>query len=501
MSSGKGSLQQGAPTTTVNPAQASQQPYLDYGYEQAKSLYQNQPQQAYPGQSYAPINPYTTQGYSDIYATGQSVDQNLRPVANQAWGNAASGNYQGNPAYGGYQGYAGGTSYPQGVHQAVGKAAVPTGNEYARQVGTYGQAAANTGGQYAGQTASYANPAAASGQFFSGQAGQYAPQQAAYAGQLGANRNLGLSQLGQTASGYYLPGQAGANPYLQPTIDAALDPLNRNYQTVVDPGNAAAASASGRYGSGAHAGQVGASQQNYLEQAGDITSKMSSDIYNAERARQDAAAQTYGSQYQAGLTGAITGLGEAGRTAVNAGNLANQGYQNAGNLLAQAGSTANAGYSTGANAANAAGGLSFKGLDTAGTAANNYAAQQQYGLNSLSNAFNTANTNQLRAAEMYPQLAAAQYSGSNAAVQAGQGHTAQQQADITGAMSDWQRNQQQPYANLNAYLASIGKPVGGSETVTKSAYTDPFSSALSGIGGLAGIAGSLGWAPLAGLAI
>lgn len=469
MSTGKGSIQQGAPTTTVNPAQVSQQPYLDYGYQQSQNLYQNQPQQYYPGQTLATPSPYTAQGYNDIYNTGQSIDQSLRPTTNAAYTQAATGGYgvQNSPAYGGYQSYATGQSYPASQQAAIGQAAVPMGNQYAGTVGGYGQQAATSGQQYAGQV------------------GGYAPQQAAYSGQLAANNNLGLSQLGQTSSGYYLPGQAGANPYLQPTIDAALDPLNRNYQTVTAPQTDAAASMSGRYGSGAQAGQISANEQNYLEQAGDITSKMSYDVYNAERQRQDAAAQQYGSLYNQGLTGGIQGLGAAGTTAYNAGNLANQGYQ------------------TAANAAAAAGGLDFRGLDTAAKAANDYAAAQQYGLTGLQSGYNTGNQAATQAMQYYPQLVAAQYSAPNAAVQAGQGLTAQSQAQIADEMARYYGMQSQPYTNLNTYLTQIGmgNPQAGSNTKTESAYTDPFASALSGVAGAAGIAGSLGWAPLAGLAI
>jgi len=145
----------------------------------------------------------------------------------------------------------------------------------------------------------------------------------------------------------------------------------------------------------------------------------------------------------------------------------------------------------------------LQGLGAAGAAANNYAASQQYGLTGLQSGYQSGYRAATQAMQYYPQLAAAQYSAPNAAVQAGQGLTTLQQQQLTDEMTRYYGMQAQPYTNLNTYLTQIGmgNPQAGSATKTESAYVDPFASALQGVAGAAGVAGSLGWAPLAGLAI
>ena len=103
--------QTNATCTAINPVQQAQQPYLNYGWGQAQNLYQNNPQTYYPGQTladYIPPNTLQTQGYQDLYNTGQNVTAGMWPTANTAFQQAASGQYggQSNPAYGGYAAFA-----------------------------------------------------------------------------------------------------------------------------------------------------------------------------------------------------------------------------------------------------------------------------------------------------------------------------------------------------------------------------------------------------------
>ena len=68
--------QTNATSTAINPVQVAQQPYLNYGWGQAQDLYKNDPQTYYPGQTladYIPPNTLQTQGYQDLYNTGQNV--------------------------------------------------------------------------------------------------------------------------------------------------------------------------------------------------------------------------------------------------------------------------------------------------------------------------------------------------------------------------------------------------------------------------------------------
>jgi len=89
------------------------------------------------------------------------------------------------------------------------------------------------------------------------------------------------NSLQQTLSGGFL----NQNPALQGAMDAALSGLNRNYTQHVMPGLQAAYSAAGRYGSGAMQNAVSESQQNYLEQAGNVASGMAYQNYGDERNR------------------------------------------------------------------------------------------------------------------------------------------------------------------------------------------------------------------------
>jgi hypothetical protein len=411
----KGSSSPSGVTNVTNPAQVAQQPYLNFAYEQAKNLYQNNPQTYYPGQTLAQ-SPQQQQGYGNLYHIGGSLDEWMRPTANQVFGQAATGQMGGaaNPAYPYYQGYATGTS--------------PISQNYQ---GLQGQAQ-QMGGQYAQQVGQYALPV----------------QQMAY--QAGANNNLGLSQLGASAGGQYL----NANPHLAAAIEAAQRPTQTAYQTSIAPGLDAAAAQSGRYGSGAQAGMASTAQQNLVRGLGDISTNMSNANYARERQLQDAAAQQYGSLYNAGLGLGMTGL------------------QNAAAIQ------------------NTAGGQFWKGQDAAAQAAQQQAAANQYGISGLSSGFNTGNQAALEAMRLYPGLAQAAFLGPQAQIQGGQGLAAYDQARIADEMARYQGNQMAPYNTLAAYNAAIGNPQGGSTSTPF--YRNPGAEALSGIAGIAGIGNNLG---------
>src|SRR5580765_7064879 len=174
--------------TTVNPLTQAQTPFLLQGWNQAKNLYEQFPQNYTPNQTLAANNPGQVQGYSNIFGTGQSLDTGLRPDANRVFQDAAAGQYgyQNSPATPYYNQFSTGTSDPQqrlqelmGLSRGVGDSAQSTIGGYAPIAAGYGAQAAAGGGNFE-------------------------------------------DQLAKTAAGDYL--KADSNPYLQDYIKQAQDP-------------------------------------------------------------------------------------------------------------------------------------------------------------------------------------------------------------------------------------------------------------------------------------
>jgi hypothetical protein len=385
----KGSQPAGTTTqTTINPTQQAQLPYLQQGWGAAQSLYNNQPVMPYyPGTTMAPWNPAVQQGYQDIYNTGASIDQGLRPQTNAAYNTAITGGYGVNnsPAYGAYQQFMAGT------------------NPYQQQLGALANSAAG------------------------GNLGLSA------LGGVAQGQGLGMQQLGQTASGYYL----NSNPYLAAMVQAAADPVTRNYQTATAPQADYAFANAGRYGSGAMAGLRSTNEQNLGKTLADQSSNLYGQNYSNERARQDAAAAQY-----AGLQ-----------------NQAGQGYSSAYN----------------------------QGLGLSGQALNNLMASQQYGATGLQSGYQSGNSAAIQALGQYPQFAQAQFIPARSALEAGQGLTAMDQATIADQMKRYYGEQNAPWDTLSKYLSSIGQPTTGSNTQTSPYFQNQTANALAGIGGTLGI--------------
>lgn len=470
----KGSSQPAGVTNVTNPAQVAQQPYLNFGYQAAQDLYQNNPQSYYPGQTLAQ-NQNQQQGYQNLVNTGQALDDWLRPTANTVFGQAATGQMgnAGNPASPYYQGYAQGTSPVSQNFNQLQIGAQNAGNLYSGQVG-----------QYAPQQAGVGNQAFGAGQSIANALAGYANPMAALGYQGAANNNLGLSQLGRTASGGNL--SPNANPYMAQMVQSAMDPVVSNYRTSIAPGLDAAASASGRYGSGAQAGMASTAQQNLTRGLSDLSGNLYGQQYARERQAQDAAAQNYGSLYNAGLGLGMTGI-------QNAAGLQNQ----AGAMYMAGADRALTGLSAAANTQNAAGNQFWEGQRGAQTAANANAAANQYGISGLGTGFNQGNQNALEAMRQYPGLAQAQALGAQQQIQGGQGLAAYDQARIADEMARYQGNQMAPYNTLNAYMQSIGQPQGGSTSTPY--YRNQGAEIMSGITGIASLANT--FAPMLGLSM
>lgn len=91
-------------------------------------------------------------------------------------------------------------------------------------------------------------------------------------------------QLTQTLRGDYLSPQS--NPFLQSTINTAIDPLIQNYQDIITPGLTSQFARGGRFGGGLHADAQGRAAEGLLNQIGNISTNLAGQNYQQERQRQ-----------------------------------------------------------------------------------------------------------------------------------------------------------------------------------------------------------------------
>lgn len=402
-------------TTTINPTQQAQTPFLQDLWGQTKELGQTNPMQYYPNATLSQWGtPEKTTGYQNMYNNAYNINANL-PTVNAAYNTAVTGGYGAgaNPANPYYQDYAGGGAPSQQMQQNLYDQGLSQGGQYANQVGQY----------------------------------SLPMQQMAY--QSGANNNLGLSQLGNTASGTYL--NPNTNPYMAQMVQTAMDPVIRNYQTAIAPQTDAMFSGGGRYGSGAMAGAVSTGQQNLARGLSDLSGNLYGQQFARERQAQDAAAQQYGQLYNAGLSQGMQGLGNA------------------------------------ANIQGAAGNQYWAGQRAAQDAANQYAQGGQFGAGGLNSMFNTGNQAAMNALTMYPQIAGAQNIGAQQQVAAGTGLAGIDQARLADEMARFYGQQQAPWNTLQAESSLYGQPVGGSSTASQPYFQNKGADILSGLTGIASL--------------
>ena len=465
----KGSKPAGNITTSMTSAtQQAQSPYLNEMWGLAQNLYRNNPTQYYPGQTLAATGqPERVSGYQDYYNTANSLSAGLG-TANTAFNTALTGGYGGanNPANPYYQSDAAGTSIPEQYFNQLQGAAQNAGNLYSNAVRQYAPQMQQAGANAASGANQYAQ-----------NIGQYSAPVEGMAYAAGANNNLGLSQLGNTASGSYL----NSNPYINAAIQAAQDPVARNYQTAIAPQTDAMFSGGGRYGSGAMANAVSTGQQNLARGLGDISTNMMNANYARERTAQDTAAQNYGQLYNSGLGLGMTGL-------QNAAGL----QQQAGNMYLAGQDRAQTGLQNAAATQAAAGNQYWSGQTAAQQAANQYAAQNQYGIAGLNSAFNTGNQAAMDALRQYPQFAQSQFIGPQGQVTAGTGLAGVDQAMIDDSMKRYYGMQNAPYDTLSKYQGYIGAPVGGTGSETKPYFQNQGAEVMSGITGLASLGSMFG---------
>jgi len=281
-------------TTTINPTQQAQLPFLTQGWNQAKNLYEDIGGPRYfPGQTMAPYTApsnYLNQGYQGLVDTARANDTGFRPAANNAWMDSLTkSGVQNSPIYNRMVALAEGTDADQTNLRNQAGQAIASGNQYAQNL---------AGGNLGLSTL----------------------------GNIAQGQGAGMEQLAKTASGAFL----NSNPYLDKMAQAAMDPVTRNYQTSTAPTLASQMARAGRYGSGAFTGVQGQNEQNLGKTLGDISTNLYGTNYANERARQDAAANQYaGLQAQAGAN-----YGQQyGANQTNAANASMAGYNAAGQDL------------------------------------------------------------------------------------------------------------------------------------------------------------------------
>lgn len=263
---GKGGPSGVTTTTSVNPTQQAQLPFLQSGWGAAQDLYQNSPYSYYPGQTLATPNFWLPTGYNELAAAGANAGSMLPQATDQLnYFTAGGGGIQNSPA-------------------AVGLSNIAYGgNPFLTQAGAFTSGLSGIGNQAA------ANP--------------YAGLLESIAAQVGGP-NAAIDALTKTSSGEYL----NSNPYLDSMFGSASDAVTRAYQTATAPTTASNFSGAGRYGSGAYANSVSQNEQNLGSSLGNLSANIYGGNYQAERARQDAASQALGAliAQNFGLQGNLT---------------------------------------------------------------------------------------------------------------------------------------------------------------------------------------------------
>jgi len=420
MSGGKGSQQTGSATTTqTNPLA----PYVK-GAADYLTPYAQDPNRPYT----APPNPLQTAGYQNLADTGANLGGWPTATQYDAYGNLITGGGI-SPAQPGYAQLAAGGSGPQQSLDQVVNNSYNAARGFADPAARYGNDATTVNNANLVAMADYANRAATGG-------------------------NLGLSQLGDVATGKFT--NAESNPYLRSMVDAALRPVSENYATSTAPTLDARFSAGGRYGSGAADQAAGSARDAFARNLGEISTGMYGKAYSDERARQDTAAQQYDAATRANLGLGISGLDAASARAL-------------------------AGYQTGITGLGAAGNLVDQSLRTAIGAATPNLVAQGTGLSGLDTGFGRTLTAQEQALRDYNNFAQGQMIPAQADIQAGTGLR-----DLdTSVLQD-------PYKKTQAFLQAISGGGTGGSSSTQPIFGNPLTSALSGATGVLGLGKELG---------
>ena len=114
--------------------------------------------------------------------------------------------------------------------------------------------------------------------------------------QKGSFANNSMRNLSAAAQGQYLPGGRYANPYLDATFDQAANRITQQFSEVTRPNSNLAFSRAGRSGSGAQGMADQRQFENFVRNQSDLATRLYGGAYEAERQRQQQAAQFGASQ-------------------------------------------------------------------------------------------------------------------------------------------------------------------------------------------------------------
>jgi hypothetical protein len=393
-------------------------PYVSYGLEEAKNLYQGASPQYYAGQTYVSPSANTT---SALTAAGnRAVAGNpLLPAAQANAMNLQTATNQASPMY-------------QNLYRTS-----QTGSPLASSL--YGNLAA---GNLTDMTSiNRANQAYANAQTNPALAGNV------YSGLASGQITNAANPYNQaTAGGAYL----GANPYFTQALQGAGQAAASNYYDAINQANTGASQA-GRYGSGAQENLFNRAGTTLANSLANKAGELGYNQYANERALQEAAMGRLGQLSQsdianqlAGAT-ALTGVGQ--QTLANQMAATNQGagfnQQALTNALA------------GAQSLNAMGQQDFTNrlAATGGLATTNAADLQR----------------QMAAAQLAPELANADYTDINQLLKTGQAQEDYANTALQADINRFNYNENLPTAKLNQYAQYLsGTPQGSTTTSTSS---------------------------------
>jgi hypothetical protein len=440
---------------------SGQQPYLKDLFRSAQGLYQQGPQEFYPGTTVAPFAPQQMQAMDMTtqralsgspqeqafgnYLTSQLGQQNLDP------------NMMVNPA----MQAAGGIGAGQDLMMQAGSGNPFMGNAANALSGMTGYGGLGESQAYAGDPRMGALPAS--------------EQFANYGMQSGA---VGANQLASTASGNFL----GSNPYLDQMFDTAAGRAGEAFNEQTMPGIAAMFGGAGRSNSGIQQQVAG----NAARQFGRDLQGMAADIYapayESERDR----------MVQSGQAGANLGLGsgQLGGSLFSAFNQNDLGRRTLGSdlYLGERG----LGQQAAANLGDL--GSQFGQLQLG--AGQGLGGLGMQGVNAMGDLYGNIAQNQFRAGSLVPGYTGLEYGNLDRLMGVGNQIQGQAQDVIGGNMQRWGFEQQAPWDSLNNYASVIHGLPGGYGTQTTS---QPKGSRLAGAAGGAMSGAALGpWGMLGG---
>lgn len=444
-----------------------QQPYLRDLFREAQGLYQQGPQEFYPGTTVAPFSPHQQQAMdlmTNRALSGSPQEQAFGSyLYNQLGQQNLDPNMMVNPAM-----------------QAAG--GIGAGQNFMAQAGS--------GNPYMGSAANALSGMTGYGGL--GEAGQYAgdPRMGAlpdsdafarYGMQTGA---AGANQLASTASGGYL----GSNPYLDQLFDTAAGRAGEAFNEQTMPGIAAMFGDAGRTGSGIQQQVAGNAARQFGRDLQGMAADIYSPAYESERDR----------MMQAGQAASNLGLGSGqlgveGFSAFNANDL---GRRSLGSDLYLGGRQL--GQQAAANLGQLGQGYGQLQLG-AGQGLGNLGME---GVGAMGDLYGNIAQNQFRAGSLVPTYSGLEYGNMDRLMGVGSQIQNQAQNLIGSEMDRWNFGQQAPWQALNQYANTIYGLPGGYGTQTS---TQPTGSRLQGAmgGAMSGAAlgpwGMLGGAILGGL--